>query len=107
VLKFIKKENTIILAVTPAKPSIANSVAIKIAGEVDPELERTIGVLTQLDLMDEGTDARLVLENQDLELKRGYIGVVNRSQQSINDGKSIETSLAEEAAFFQNHPAFK
>ena len=44
---------------------------------------RTIGVLTKLDLMDEGTDARDVLENKLLPLKRGYVGVVNRSQKDI------------------------
>lgn len=32
---------------------------------------RTIGVLTKLDLMDEGTDARGVLENKMLPLRRG------------------------------------
>ena len=39
---------------------------------------RTIGVLTKLDLMDEGTDAREILENKLLPLRRGYVGVVNR-----------------------------
>jgi hypothetical protein len=39
---------------------------------------RTIGVLTKLDLMDEGTDAREILENKFLPLRRGYVGVVNR-----------------------------
>ena len=33
--------------------------------------ERTIGVITKLDLMDEGTDARSILENKHLPLKRG------------------------------------
>lgn len=32
---------------------------------------RTIGVITKLDLMDEGTDARDVLENKLLPLRRG------------------------------------
>lgn len=33
---------------------------------------RTIGVITKLDLMDEGTDARDVLENKLLPLRRGW-----------------------------------
>ena len=41
---------------------------------------RTIGVITKLDLMDEGTDAKEILENKTLPLRRGYVGVVNRSQ---------------------------
>lgn len=32
---------------------------------------RTIGVLTKLDLMDEGTDARDILENKVFPLRRG------------------------------------
>ena len=32
---------------------------------------RTIGVITKLDLMDDGTDARDVLENRLLPLRRG------------------------------------
>lgn len=34
---------------------------------------RTIGVITKLDLMDEGTDAKDILENKLLPLRRGEI----------------------------------
>ena len=34
---------------------------------------RTIGVITKLDLMDEGTDAREILENRVLPLRRGTV----------------------------------
>lgn len=61
---------------------------------------RTIGVITKLDLMDEGTDARDVLENKLLPLRRGYIGVVNRSQKDIDGRKDIKTALAAERKFF-------
>jgi hypothetical protein len=46
---------------------------------VDPDGNRTIGVLTKLDLMDEGTHALDILTNKLLPLKHGYVGVVNRS----------------------------
>ena len=36
--------------------------------------------------MDEGTDARDILENKTLPLRRGYVGIVNRSQKDI-DGR--------------------
>jgi hypothetical protein len=39
---------------------------------------RTLGVITKLDLMDDGTDAREIFEGKLLPLKKGYIGVVNR-----------------------------
>ena len=34
---------------------------------------RTIGVITKLDLMDDGTDARDILENRLLPLRRGKL----------------------------------
>lgn len=50
--------------------------------------------------MDEGTDARDVLENKLLPLRRGYIGVVNRSQKDIDGRKDISAALAAERKFF-------
>lgn len=61
---------------------------------------RTIGVITKLDLMDEGTDARDILENKLLPLRRGYVGVVNRSQKDIDGRKDIKAALAAERKFF-------
>ncbi|PWA14881.1 hypothetical protein CCH79_00014276 [Gambusia affinis] len=104
---FIVKESCLILAVTPANTDLANSDALKIAKEVDPQGLRTIGVITKLDLMDEGTDARDILENKLLPLRRGYIGVVNRSQKDIDGKKDIRAALAAERKFFLSHPAYR
>ncbi|XP_053153356.1 dynamin-3-like isoform X5 [Hemicordylus capensis] len=68
---------------------------------------RTIGVVTKLDLMDKGTDAREILANQLLPLRRGYIGVVNRSQKDIDGKKDIQATLAAERKFFLSHPAYR
>ena len=62
--QFITKDSCLILAVSPANTDLANSDAMKIAKEVDPDGLRTIGVVTKLDLMDQGTDARDILENR-------------------------------------------
>ncbi|KAI6229703.1 Dynamin GTPase [Aphelenchoides fujianensis] len=64
ILTYIARETCLILAVTPANSDLATSDALKLAREVDPQGLRTIGVLTKLDLMDEGTDARDILENR-------------------------------------------
>ncbi|KAJ8332400.1 hypothetical protein SKAU_G00425730 [Synaphobranchus kaupii] len=106
-LQFITKESCLILAVTPANTDLANSDALKIAKEVDPQGVRTIGVITKLDLMDEGTDARDILENKLLPLRRGYIGVVNRSQKDIEGRKDISAALAAERKFFLSHPGYR
>ena len=68
---------------------------------------RTIGVLTKLDLMDEGTDARDILENKVFPLRRGYVGVVNRSQKDIQGKKDIKQAMAAERKFFLSHGAYR
>lgn len=89
IFQFISKETCLILAVTPANADLATSDAIQLAKTVDPDGLRTIGVITKLDLMDEGTDARDVLENKMVPLRRGYVGVVNRSQKDIEGKRSL------------------
>ena len=106
VLEYITAPKSIILAVTPANTDIANSDALQMACEVDPEGTRTIGVLTKLDLMDEGTNAVDVLCGQVFPLKLGFIGVINRSQQDIINGSSIAQALEREMTFFERHPAY-
>ncbi|KAM6963235.1 dynamin 3a [Aplochiton taeniatus] len=107
IMQFICKDNCLILAVTPANTDLATSDALKLAKDVDPQGQRTIGVITKLDLMDKGTDARDILENRLLPLRRGYIGVVNRSQRDIVGKKDIKAALAAERTFFLSHPAYR
>ncbi|CAB4070374.1 DNM1_3 [Lepeophtheirus salmonis] len=83
ILTYITRETCLILAVTPANTDIATSDSLMLAKQADPEGLRTIGVLTKLDLMDEGTDAREVLENKLLPLRRA------------------------ERKFFLSHPAYR
>ena len=51
---YVKHENVIILAVTPANADLATSDALRLAREVDPTGERTVGVWTKIDIMDKG-----------------------------------------------------
>ncbi|KAI4817004.1 dynamin-1a isoform X1 [Pseudochaenichthys georgianus] len=106
-MQFVTKDNCLMLAVSPANSDLANSDALKIAKEVDPQGMRTIGVITKLDLMDEGTDAKEILENKHLPLRRGYIGVVNRSQKDIDGKKDINAAMAAERKFFLSHPGYR
>ncbi|KAJ7993843.1 hypothetical protein DPEC_G00258910 [Dallia pectoralis] len=106
-MQFVTKDNCLLLAVSPANSDLANSDALKIAKEVDPQGQRTIGVITKLDLMDEGTDARDILENKLLPLRRGYIGVVNRSQKDIDGKKDIAAAMNAERKFFLTHPGYR
>jgi GTP-binding protein EngB required for normal cell division len=107
VLRYIEKSNSIILAITPANTDLANSDSLLIARSVDKNGERTIGVITKLDLMDKGTNARDVLNNKVYPLQLGYIGVVNRSQKDIDEGKPMEKVIESERRFFLTNPDYK
>ena len=97
---------TQILAVSPANSDLATSDAVKLASDVDPEGKRTIGVLTKLDIMDAGTDAREVLTGKTMPLNHGWIGVVNRSQADINGNKNMAQTRRKERDFFSGHKAY-
>ncbi|KAI3948052.1 hypothetical protein MKX01_014651 [Papaver californicum] len=106
ILSYIKHPSCLILAVTPANADLANSDALQIAGTADPDGYRTIGVITKLDIMDRGTDARNFLLGKVVPLRLGYVGVVNRSQQDIMQNLSIKDALAQEESFFRSRPVY-
>ncbi|KMT09308.1 hypothetical protein BVRB_6g134060 [Beta vulgaris subsp. vulgaris] len=106
IMKYIRHPSCLILAVTPANSDLANSDALQIAGNADPGGKRTIGVITKLDIMDRGTDARNLLLGKVIPLQLGYVGVVNRSQEDIMHNRSIKEALAAEERFFRSHPVY-
>ncbi|XP_020963774.1 dynamin-related protein 3A-like [Arachis ipaensis] len=81
IMSYIKVLSCLILAVTPANSDLANLDALQMAGIADPDGNRTIGVITKLDIMDRGTDARNLLLGKVVPLRLGYVGVVNRCQE--------------------------
>lgn len=109
IMSYASKPNCLILAVTAANTDLANSDAIELAKEVDPQGKRTLGVLTKLDLMDRGTDARGIFTGEETNLPAlalGYVGVVNRSQADINERKGIAAARAAEMQYFSMHPGY-
>ncbi|XP_074586843.1 dynamin-related protein 5A [Curcuma longa] len=107
VRSYIEKPNCIILAISPANQDLATSDAIKISREVDPKGERTLGVLTKIDLMDKGTDAVEILEGKSYRLQFPWIGVVNRSQADINKNVDMIAARRREREYFANSPEYK
>lgn len=101
VLSFIENPNSIILAVVTANTDPATSESLHIAKSVDPNGDRTIAVVTKIDIMDAGTDATELLSGEVIPVKLGIIGVINRSQKDINEQKTIEHSLKDENMFFE------
>ncbi|XP_065870109.1 dynamin-related protein 3A [Euphorbia lathyris] len=106
IMSYIKRPSCLILAVTAANSDLANSDALQIAGNADPDGYRTIGVVTKLDIMDRGTDARNLLLGKVIPLRLGYVGVVNRSQEDIMLNRSIKEALVAEEKFFRSRPVY-
>ena len=103
ILAYIRQPNALILAISAANQDLANSDAVKLAREVDPNGERTIGVITKIDLMDEGTNALELLNGTIYPLRLGYYGVKCRSQQNIIDNLSVRDAIEREKQFFEQH----
>ena len=104
--RYVDDPLTIILCVIDANTDIATSDSLRLAKEIDTSGTRTIGVLTKLDIMDEGTFARKVLLNEFIPLKLGYVGVKNRSKQDMINKLSIDEAIIKEKEFFKSHPAY-
>ncbi|KAL1140227.1 hypothetical protein AAG570_000159 [Ranatra chinensis] len=99
VLKYVENPNSIILALVTANTDMVTSESLKLAREVDPRGERTLAVVTKLDLMDAGTDATDILCGRVIPVRLGIVGVVNRSHKDFQEGKSIKDAITDEAIF--------
>jgi len=102
---YIKDESSIIMAVMPARTDLEADLALDLVKDHDPEGLRTVGILTKLDLMNEGTDITNYLENKisrDLQLKLGYYGVKNRDKIQMMECNALE-GLKIEAEYIQSH----
>ncbi|XP_016651069.1 PREDICTED: dynamin-related protein 5A-like, partial [Prunus mume] len=108
VLSYIEKPNCIILSISPANQDLATSDAIRISREVDPTGERTLGVLTKIDLMDKGTDAFEVnVGRKVISAKFPWVGVVNRSQADINKNVDMIAARRRKHEYFSTTPEYK
>ena len=105
--RYVEDPLTIILCVIAANSDIATSDGLMLAKDIDVAGTRTLGVLTKLDIMDAGTDAKKVLMNEEIPLKLGYVGVKNRSKQDLNNKISMAETQRKEREFFKTHPVYK
>lgn len=107
IFEYIKQPNAIILALVAANTDPATSESLKIAKQLDPDGARTIAVATKLDIIDKGTinDVTDLLRGKIIPVKLGIIGVVNRSQQDINQNKTLQETQKKETEFLKtNYP---
>ncbi|KAI5924815.1 P-loop containing nucleoside triphosphate hydrolase protein [Camillea tinctor] len=105
--KYIQPPN-VILAISAADVDLANSTALRASRRVDPRGERTIGVVTKMDLVDPMRGAE-ILNDKQYPLRLGYVGVVSRAPTMAGLFKKGNTNLTSaitknENAFFSAHP---
>ncbi|KAF2736046.1 hypothetical protein EJ04DRAFT_511327 [Polyplosphaeria fusca] len=110
--KYIKTPN-IILAISAADVDLANSTALRASRKIDPRGERTIGVITKMDLVDAGRGVEL-LSDRKYALRLGYVGVVCRVPSTASGPKlfnrgsgNISNAINKnESAYFSSHSEF-
>jgi hypothetical protein len=110
--RYIRAPN-VILAISAADVDLANSTALRASRRMDPRGERTIGVITKMDLVDAERGASL-LTDQKYALRLGYVGVVCRAPPgaggsklfSRGNGNITNAITKNEKAFFGSHPEF-
>ena len=105
--KYIQPPN-VILAISAADVDLANSTALRASRRVDPRGERTIGVVTKMDLVEAQRGAS-ILGDKKYPLRLGYVGVVCRVPQSSGlfsrgSGNITSAITKNENAFFSAHP---
>lgn len=104
--RYVGEPRTIILIVIPANADMTTSDGLQMAREVDPKGIRSIGVITKIDIMDAGTNAKNMILGHEVPLRLGYIGVKNRSQLDIQSNKRVFQALDEEKLYFSSHPIY-
>lgn len=86
--EYIKSDKTIILAVIPARIDIEADVALGLIKQYDPDGQRTMGILTKIDLLSADTNMINYLNqniSKDLQLKYGYFLINNNNNDYFNN----------------------
>jgi len=101
---YIEPQESVILNVMPATVDLSTCECVMLSKSVDPQCERTIGVITKIDLAEKGIRRKLENGVDQLGLALGVVAVRNRSQEEIDRGVTWENSREMEKQYFKTHP---
>ena len=107
--KYVKNPNNILLCVIPAREDIETDIALDFLKTYDKNGDRTLGILTKIDLMNKNTTIVNYLENnisKDLKLDYGYYAIKNRNKEEMKT-KTIHEGITDETNFFKQHLQYK
>ena len=102
VMSYMENPRTVMLTVIPANVDVATQEILQLAADVDPDGDRTLGVLTKPDLVDRGAESRVVdlIEGRARLMKLGWHVVRNPGLQNLADALLDRYSL--ESDFFDS-----
>lgn len=100
-IKYINPENNLILCIMPAREDLETDMALELVKQYDSSGQRTIGVLTKIDLMNKNSNiCNYLLNNnisKDLQLDYGYYAIKNSNTRDFNMMTQMEID------FFNKH----
>jgi hypothetical protein len=104
VLNYMRNPRSIMLVVVPANVDIATQEIIEISRELDPNGLRTLRILTKPDLVDKGTEDKIIelVEGKQESQELGWVVVRNLGQKDLQDPSKNRD--VEEEIFRSSHP---
>jgi len=90
---YITQENTIILAIMPARVDLETDNSLAFIKQYDCDFKRTVGILTKVDLMNQKSHISDYLSNnisKSLQLQYGYFGIKFTPNVDLNQNKTLE-----------------
>jgi GTPase SAR1 family protein len=98
---YMENPRSVMLTVVPCTSDIANEDVVQLADDLDPYGNRTLGVLTKPDLVDDGAEGEIlnVINGKSHRLKLGWHLVRNLGQRELRDKADSRGSL--EDKFFK------
>lgn len=105
--KYISSPRTIIMAIIPSTSDVEADMGLGLIKQFDPNFDRTIGVLTKIDLLVDSNIERYLLNavSKDLQVKYGYFAVRNRSSEEVKT-HTVSEGYELEKAYFNAHPTY-
>lgn len=106
ILRYITPSTSLILAVSAAYNNLENSDSLQLALRVDPSRDRTVAVITKLDLAPDHRKLKKELMGVEVAVKLGIIGVINRTEEDIQLKKNFKEIIEGERTFLlKNFPS--
>jgi Dynamin family/Dynamin central region len=94
---YMANPRSVMLTVVPCNADIATQEVVELAEDLDPEGDRTLGVLTKPDLVDQGAEDAVVelIEDKRHRLKLGWHLLRNPGQAELLDPSKTRSAIEE------------